>query len=352
MSTIHPSLLTRKIVHIDMDAFYAAVEIKDNPNLKNKPLVIGDITHTRSVVCTASYEARQFGVHSAMSCHHAKQRCPQAIFVPPRFERYKEISTHIHEIFARFTEKIEPLSLDEAYLDVTDLPEYATQIAKQIQHTIFQELNLSCSAGVAPNKLIAKIASDYKKPAGLTVVPPQKVLAFMQHLKVGKLHGVGKVTEQRLHQLHIYLCEDLWNFSPDTLKAHFSERSSAWLTQYAQGIDERPVCVDRVRKSCGCEDTFEEDISSLSILADKLKQLCEKNMHRLNAKRVNGRTVTLKIKYHDFTSITRSLTLDHSVRDVNELFELALTLLQEKTQAGVIPVRLIGVSVSALMDNT
>lgn len=337
--------IPRKIIHIDMDAFYASVEIKDNPSLKGLPLVIGGPPNTRSVVCTASYEARRFGIHSAMACSVAARLCPQALFLPPRFDRYKAISEQIRDIFYRYTDIVEPLSLDEAYLDVTSQKRYATEIAKAIKEDILKELELTCSAGVGPNKLIAKIASDYRKPNGLTVVRPEQVQAFIGPLSVRKIHGVGPATEARLHAQQLFYCRDIWNYSPEQFIALLGNWGE-WLWYAAKGEDSRPVETHWERKSYGKEDTFEEDILDLSQLTTKLSHLAERISKSLHKEEKKGRTITLKVKYHDFETITRRITLNTATDSAELIASTAIELLHQKTQAGERAVRLLGISMS------
>jgi DNA polymerase IV len=246
---VHPSLLKRKIIHVDMDAFYAAVETRDNPELVGRPLVIGGHPQSRGVVCTASYVARKFGIRSAMSCARAYRLCPDAVFLPPNFHKYQQVSQQIHGIFARYTPLIEPLSLDEAYLDVTQAPSglYAAQIGREIQSAVSQELRLSCSVGVAPNKLVAKIASEYRKPAGLTVVPPEKVAAFMRVLNVRSLFGVGPATEKRLHALGLLTCADIITAPIDLLEEQLGS-FGLWIRAAAQCIPRGSVSPLGVKK--------------------------------------------------------------------------------------------------------
>jgi DNA polymerase-4 len=346
---VHPSLLKRKIIHVDMDAFYAAVEVRDNPTLAGKPVVIGGSPQSRAVVCTSSYEARKFGIRSAMSCAQAYRLCPNAVFLSPNFEKYSQVSHQIREIFSRYTELIEPLSLDEAFLDVTDNRSglYAAQIGKAIQAAVTEELNLSCSVGVAPNKLVAKIASDYRKPAGLTVVAPEKVAAFMSTLEVRKIFGVGPATEKRLNAIGIKSCTDILQIPLITLEEHLGSFAH-WIYTAAQGIDERRVHTSRERKSLGREETFSKDLTSLPHLLDELKALADKTAHDLQNRKITGRTLTLKVKYGDFHQITRSQTLRYSANHEDTLFEAARKLLLEKTEAGQRRIRLLGLSVSNL----
>ncbi|NBW80459.1 DNA polymerase IV [bacterium] len=332
-----------------MDAFYASVEVRDNPALAGKPLVIGGSPQSRAVVCTASYEARRFGIRSAMSCAKAYRLCREAVFLPPNFEKYARVSQQIREIFARYTNLIEPLSLDEAFLDVTNnnLGLYAAQIGKNIQAAVASELKLSCSVGVAPNKLVAKIASDWRKPAGLTVVPPEKVAEFMKALEVRKLFGVGPATEKRLHGLGIRTCEDVLAKPLDELEQNLGS-FARWIHNCAQGIDERRIHTSRKRKSLGREETFSEDLVNLPRLLEELNILAKKISRDLKRRDLVGRTLTLKVKYHDFEQITRSQTLALQTDSEDEIFNVARQLFLEKTDAGQRHIRLLGLSVSNL----
>ncbi len=349
MSDVHPSLLQRKIIHVDMDAFYASVEIRDNPSLAGKPVVIGGSPQSRAVVCTASYEARKYGIRSAMACSRAYRLCPQAIFLPPNFEAYSKVSQQIREIFSRHTNLIEPLSLDEAYLDVTNNAQgiYATQIAKAIRQSVKDELNLSCSVGVGPNKLVAKIASDMRKPGGITVVPPERVSEFMRHLEVRKIFGVGPATEKRLHEIGIQKCSDIWTFSPTQLENELGSFAH-WILQASQGLDDRELETNWERKSMGREETFSADISDLETIQKSLKLLSKDVADSLKDEELEGRTVVLKIKYADFQQVTRSRSLAHHTRSESQIFNCAQQLLLEKTEAGKRKIRLAGVSVSNL----
>lgn len=349
MPEIHPSLLRRKIIHVDMDAFYAAVEIRNNPVLAGKPVVIGGSPQSRAVVCTASYEARKFGIRSAMPCSRAFRLCPQAIFIPPNFETYGAVSVQIRDIFSRYTSVIEPLSLDEAYLDVTDNAAglYASQIAKAIQKSIRDELQLSCSVGVGPNKLIAKIASDIKKPGGITIVTPAQVSAFMQDLEVRKIFGVGPVTEKRLHHLGIIKCSDLWSISPAKLERDLGSFAH-WIHAAAQGLDSREVETQWERKSMGREATFERDVSDLDVIIEELRALANTVAENLAEENLAGRTVVLKVKYSDFQQVTRSRSLALHINDAHTIYHCAHALLTEKTEVGRRKIRLVGISVSNL----
>jgi DNA polymerase-4 len=349
LTTIHPALLKRKIIHVDMDAFYAAVEVRDNPALAGRAVVIGGSPQSRAVVCTASYEARKFGIRSAMSCAKAYRLCPDAVFLYPNFEKYYQVSQQIRAIFARFTDLIEPLSLDEAYLDVTANTSglYAAQIGKAIQEAVARELLLSCSVGVAPNKLVAKIASDYRKPAGLTVVPPEKVESFMHGLEVRKIFGVGPATEKRLHALGIKTCADVVE-TPLLQLEHQLGSFAHWIHSAAQGIDERRVHTTRERKSLGREDTFSKDLLNIPQLLEELNSLAEKTANDLHKRDLAGKTVTLKVKYGDFQQITRSQTLRVATNNASDIFASTRKLLLERSEAGQRPIRLLGLSVSNL----
>lgn len=332
-----------------MDAFYAAVEIRDDPRLKDKPLVIGGSPNSRSVVCTASYSARRYGIRSAMACSRAAALCPEAIFLKPNFEKYKSVSLKIREIFSRYTDLIEPLSLDEAYLDVTNnkLGLYAVQIAKRIKYDIVHELGLTGSAGVAPNKLVAKIASDIHKPDGLTVVLPAQVLEFMRSLPLRKINGIGPATEKRLHEAGLFVCSDVWKKNLGELIDEFGENMAEWLFDCSRGIDDRDLETTWVRKSLGQEETFATDILDINWLVEKLKALCADVASDLKRRDLQGRTVTLKVKYADFKQITRSQSVDALLDDADMIFDIALVLLT-KTEAGVRKIRLLGVSLANL----
>ncbi|HTF20756.1 MAG TPA: DNA polymerase IV [Chryseolinea sp.] len=299
----------RKIIHIDMDAFYASVEQRDNPAYRNKPIAVGGMPTGRGgVVATASYEARKFGVRSAMPSRQAKDRCPDIIFVRPRFEAYKAVSLHVREIFSRYTDLIEPLSLDEAYLDVTEDKlgiGSAIDIARQIKEAICTELQLTASAGVSVNKFVAKIASDMNKPDGLTFIGPSKVESFMESLPVEKFFGVGKVTATKMKRLGLFTGKDLKKLSRDQLKQHFG-KSGAFFYDIVRGIDERRVTPHRETKSIGAEDTFEVDLRSIDEINEELDRIAVIVSDRAVKKKLMGRTITVKIKFHDFKQITRS----------------------------------------------
>jgi len=342
---------TRKIIHIDMDAFYASIEQRDQPELKGRPVIVGGRPGERGVVAACSYEARRFGIHSAMSSSLARRLCPQAVFLPPRFEVYAEVSEQIRAVFHEYTDLVEPLSLDEAYLDVTvnkqGVPS-ASEIAREILARIKSLTGLSASAGVSYNKFLAKVASDYRKPGGLTVITPEKAQAFIDALPVGKFFGVGKVTAQRMQALGIRTGADLKRFSEEELTRHFG-RSGSFFFRMAHGDDPRPVEPDWIRKSYGRETTLPEDITDrvrmLEILAELAGDVCETLRHD----GAQGRTITLKLKYFDFTSITRSITLPIPTDDAAEIMRHIPELLG-RTEAGHRAVRLLGVAVSGLGD--
>lgn len=330
-----------------MDAFYASVEQRDFPEYKGKPIVVGGSPDGRGVVATASYEAREFGIHSAMSARRAIQLCPQAIFVRPRFDAYKNVSTHIREIFRRYTDLIEPLSLDEAYLDVTaDKLNIgsALEIAKQIKDAIRDELNLSASAGVSSNKFVAKIASDMNKPDGLTFIGPSKIPGFMEKLPVEKFFGVGKVTADRMKKMGLYTGADLKRMSEEELVRKFG-KTGKFYYKIVRGLDERPVQPHRLTKSLGAEDTFEQDLYTTEEMLTELEQLTEKVTERLEKSKLKGKTVTLKIKFDDFKQITRNQSFPNPIADYHAIFAAAKELLL-KADLQDKKVRLLGISLS------
>ncbi len=341
------SLGHRKIIHVDMDAFYASVEQMDNPNLKGKPVAVGG-GGKRGVVSAASYEARKFGVRSAMSGVAARRNCPDLIFVRPRFDRYQEISGQIRKVFFQYTDLVEPLSLDEAYLDVTQNKKgnpSATLIAQQIRQQIFDEVGLTASAGISINKFIAKVASDYHKPNGQKTVNPEEVIEFLEKLDVKKFYGVGKVTQAKMYKMGIYTGKDLKSKSEGFLTAHFG-KSGAHYYRIVRGIHLSEVKPNRERKSLAAERTFSDNISSEIYMLERLQNIAEELQKRLKRSKVAGRTVTLKIKYSDFSLQTRSKTLPYFVSDANILLETAKELLyQEKMKNSV---RLLGISLSNL----
>jgi DNA polymerase-4 len=342
---------SRKIIHIDMDAFYASVEQRDNPSLKGKPVIVGGTPEHRGVVAACSYEARRFGIHSAMSSAKAKRLCPHAVFLPPRFREYQAASEAIMEIFSDYTDAVEPLSLDEAFLDVTVNKKHiplATLIAQEIRHRIKESLSLSASAGVSYNKFLAKAASDFQKPDGLTVIPPGKALDFIANLPIRKFYGVGKVTEQKMLSLGIKTGANLMEISREDLIRWFG-KMGAFFYGIARGYDPRPVTPERERKSVGKEITLPEDTDDLTRMAAILTQLALGVSRSMKRECITGRTVTLKLKYHDFQSITRSITLPGYVDDAETIARQSIELLRD-TDAGMKKVRLLGVSVSHFPD--
>ncbi|WP_025002124.1 DNA polymerase IV [Prevotella dentasini] len=339
--------LQRKIIHIDMDAFFASVEQHDRPELRGLPLAIGrDVP--RGVVSTASYEARPFGVRSAMSIMQAKKRCPGLLIVPPRFGRYKEVSGQIHAIFHEYTDLVEPLSIDEAFLDVTENKKgmgLAIDIARAIKREIYEKTGLTASAGVSYNKFLAKIASDYRKPDGLFLVHPDRALDFVGRLPVEKFWGVGPKTAQTMHGMGIVTGEQLREVSLSHLLQRFGKQGKIYF-DFARGIDNRPVVVDHERKSVGCERTFMEDISSKSTVIIELYHTVLELVERLERSGFEGRTLTLKLKWDAMTQITRSITHTKALRTKDEILPLAKRLLSQ-TEYGSRPVRLMGLSVSS-----
>lgn len=342
----------RKIIHVDMDAFYASVEQRDNPELRGKPVAVGG-SAARGVVAAASYEARAFGVHSALPSATAKRRCPDLIFVKPRFDVYRAVSMQIRGIFAEHTDLIEPLSLDEAYLDVTVNKQsiaLATEIASLIRARIRDVTGLNASAGVSYCKFLAKMASDLNKPNGQAVITPKNGPAFVETLAVKKFHGVGPATAAKMERLGIHTGSDLKARSLPFLQEHFG-KSGRWYHGIARGIDTRPVEPDRPRKSVGAEDTFATDILQLEPAKAELGPLAAKVWQYCETRGFSGKTVTLKIKYTDFQSITRSKTLPAPITSEGELLDQASTLLAATfpTSKGI---RLLGVTVSSLMAET
>jgi DNA polymerase-4 len=340
-------VLQRKIIHIDMDAFYASVEQRDFPEYRGRPIVVGGSPDGRGVVATASYEARQFGIHSAMSARRAIQLCPDALFVRPRFDAYKSVSVSIREIFGRYTDLIEPLSLDEAYLDVTEDKLQigsALEIAQQIKDAIKNELNLSASAGVSSNKFVAKIASDMNKPDGLTFIGPSKIAAFMEKLPVEKFFGVGKVTADRMKKMGFYTGADLKKLSEDELVRKFG-KTGRFYYKIVRGLDERPVQPHRQTKSLGAEDTFEQDLDTPDEMLTELEQIAEKVTERLERNKLKGKTLTLKIKFNDFKQITRNQSFLHPISDYYSIYAAAKELLLKADMKGK-SVRLLGISLS------
>lgn len=337
----------RKIIHVDMDAFYASVEQLDNPALRGKPLAVGG-SEVRGVVSAASYEARKFGVRSAMSGVLAKQKCPALIFVPPRFSRYKEVSAQIRAIFYEFTDLVEPLSLDEAYLDVTENKKgnpSASMLASEIRQRIWEKVQLRASAGISINKFIAKVASDINKPNGQKTINPEEVLTFLEDLPVNKFYGVGKVTAAKMHNLGIFKGNDLKQKSLEELQRIFG-KSGAHYYHIVRGIHKSEVKPNRVRKSIAAERTFNENISSEVFLIERLDTIAVELERRMKASETKGKTITLKIKYSDFTQQTRSKTAVVFMQSKSVFFPVVKELLyQEKLQNSV---RLLGISFSNL----
>jgi DNA polymerase IV len=340
--------IRRKIIHIDMDAFYASIEQRDNPDYRGKPVVVGGLPDgRRGVVATASYEARKFGIHSAMPSKTAYKLCPSAIFLLPRFEAYKDVSRHMREIFSRYTDLIEPLSLDEAYLDVTcDKAGIgsAIEIAREIKKAIRQELQLTASAGISVNKFVAKIASDFRKPDGLTFIGPSKIESFIESLPVEKFFGVGKVTAEKMKKMGLFTGLDLKKLSRDEMTRYFG-KSGAFYYNIVRGIDDRKVEPNRETKSVGAEDTFAFDLTTAEEMNEELDRIARIVCRRLEAHSLKGRTVTLKIKYSDFRQITRNRSFLHPLDDFETISGTAkelLTLTSTEDNA----VRLLGITVS------
>lgn len=341
----------RKIIHVDMDAFYASVAQLDNPELKGKPIAVGG-GGTRGVISAASYEARKFGVKSAMSGRLAIKLCPELIFVRTDFERYTEISKKIRSIFYDYTDLVEPLSLDEAYLDVTENKKgnpSASLIAQDIRARIFNEVGLTASAGISINKFIAKVASDYNKPNGQKTINPEEVLDFLEDLDIRKFYGVGKVTAEKMYQLGIFTGKDLKTKSLEYLNDNFG-KSGRFYYHVVRGIHTSEVKPNRIRKSLAAERTFSENLSSEIFMLEKVDHIAEEVAKRLNKSNVAGKTITLKIKYSDFTLQTRSKTLPYFISNKSIIFETAKDLLyQEKLNNSV---RLLGISLSNLNTST
>lgn len=337
----------RKIIHIDMDAFFAAVEQRDFPEYKGKPLIVGGNPDKRGVVATCSYEARKFGIHSAMASSTAYRLCPQAIIVKPRFEAYREASNIIREIFHQYTDLVEPLSLDEAYLDVSENIKFdgsATLIAKEIKQKIFEQTQLTASAGVSYNKFLAKVASDMNKPDGITIIHPAQGEKFVAGLAVGKFYGVGKATEARMKSIGIYTGADMKKLSLPECEQYFG-KSGTYYYQISRGIDNREVLSHRERKSLGSETTFEKDLSDVGEMLKVLEVLVTEISNSLKSKNLNGYTLTLKVKYFNFEVITRSRTMIKPFIEVSEMLPVITELLL-KTKVSEKKVRLLGVTVS------
>ncbi|WP_340156836.1 DNA polymerase IV [uncultured Maribacter sp.] len=337
----------RKIIHVDMDAFYASVEELDNPDLKGKPLAVGG-SEKRGVVSAANYEARKFGVRSAMSGFQARKNCPHLTFVKPRFDRYKEISKQIRVIFFEYTDLVEPLSLDEAYLDVTINKKgnpSATMLATEIRQRILEKTGLNASAGISINKFIAKVASDINKPNGQKTVNPEEVIPFLENLDIRKFYGVGKVTAEKMYKLGIFTGKDLKSKSIEFLAENFG-KSGPYYYHVVRGIHNSEVKPHRIPKSVGAERTFNENLSSEVFMLERLEHIAQELERRLTKSKVAGKTITLKIKYSDFTLNTRSKTMPYFIADKDLILETAKDLLyQEELQNSV---RLLGISLSNL----
>ncbi len=341
------SLKDRKIIHVDMDAFYASVEQRDDPNLRGKPIAVGG-SSKRGVVAAASYEARKYGVRSAMPSVTAARLCPDLIFVKARFDRYREASEQIREIFLDYTDLVEPLSLDEAYLDVTvnklHYPS-ATIIAYDIRRRIYETTGLTASAGISVNKFVAKIASDYNKPNGQKTILPEEILEFLEQLEIRKFHGIGKVTAEKMYQHGIFNGADLKLKSVEFLAEHFG-KSGVYYYDIVRGIHNSEVKPDRIRKSLGAERTFSDNISSEIFMMERLDQIAEEIETRLAKNDVAGKTITLKIKYSDFKMQTRSKTVAHYVNKKEQILEIATELVRQESFRE--SVRLLGLSLSNL----
>lgn len=341
--------LQRLIIHLDMDAFYPSVEVLDNPSLRGKPVIVGG-GKERGVVSSASYEAREFGVHSAQSMASAMHLCPEGVFLPPRMTRYKEISRQIFEIFHRFTPLVEPLSIDEAFLDVTGSTRLfgpPVEIAKKIKQMIFEEIGLTVSAGIAPSKFVAKIASDMEKPDGLTVIPSDKVQDFLDPLPIAKMWGVGKKAQKELKLLNINTFKSLSQTPAKLLEKRFGNYGLK-IRELSKGIDNRDVVPHHDMKSMGHEQTFVQDIIDLDLAKKELLGLANNVAYRMRLHKIEGKTLTLKVKYSDFKMITRSTTLERSSDDGMEIYSEICKLLS-KTAVGKRPVRLLGITLSHLV---
>lgn len=337
----------RKIIHIDMDAFYASVDQRDFPELRGKSVAVGGSPDGRGVVATASYEARKFGVRSAMSSRQALQLCPHLIFTPPRFDVYKQVSQQLRDIFRRYTDLIEPLSLDEAYLDVS-IDKLgigsAMDIARAIKATIKEELQLTASAGISVNKFIAKIASDQNKPDGLTFIGPSKITSFLETLPIDRFFGVGKVTASKMRKLNIHTGADLKRLDEENLVRIFG-KTGHYFYNMVRGIDDRPVQPNRKVKSISVEDTFSKDVQDQTAIVEELNRLVNKLSQRLEIRNLSGKTLTLKIKFNDFVQITRSQSYSLPFSDKDTIYNTACNLL-DRADLRNKKIRLLGVTVS------
>ena len=346
-----PEIIDRRILHCDLDCFYAAVHMRDDPSLRGKPVIVGGRPEARGVVAAASYEVRKFGVHSAMPSSRAIRLCPAAIFLPPDFGRYRKESEKIFAIYREMTPIVQPVSIDEAYLDLTGRLEpwgTATAAAKEIRRRVHEERGLTVSVGVGPSRLVAKIASDFKKPDGLTVVPPPRVQQFLDPLPVRRLHGVGPATEKALAAMGIATVADLRAREVDDLAERFG-RHGRLLWEFARGIDERPVETHQERKSLGTENTYVEDLVGLAPMEREIERMAEEVATALERRGIAGCTVTLKVRYSDFTTLTRARTLAWPTCETRTIFRAARDLLRGATEADRRPVRLLGVTLSSLV---
>jgi len=337
----------RKILHIDMDAFYASVEQRDNPDLRGKPVAVGG-SRERGVVAAASYEARKFGVRSAMPSSIAARKCPDLVFVKPRFEVYKNVSQQIREIFHQYTDLVEPLSLDEAFLDVTENKRQmnrATDIAREIRQRIFEETQLTASAGISVNKFLAKVASDINKPNGQKLIHPTQIDEFTANLEIKRFFGIGKVTAEKLNGMGIHTGADLRKYTRPELVQLFG-KSGSYYYHICRGEDERPVRPDRIRKSVGAERTYSEDISELSEQVSALSEIAEEVSRRMKRGKYRGKTITVKLRYSDFTTHTRSRSIDHFTDREAEIYSIATKLLEAHPREQAF--RLLGITVSNL----
>lgn len=337
--------MDRAIIHIDMDAFYASIEQRDNPSYKGKPIAVGGSPQGRGVVCTASYEARKYGVKSAMSSKRAKQLCPNIIFVPVRMQKYIEVSNRIYEILEEYADLIEPISIDEAFLDVTG--KNAIEIGMELKNKIKNDTGLTASVGISINKYLAKLASDYRKPNGFTIIRKNDVEKFLSPLPIRKLWGVGLKTEKELNRLGLYYVRDVWEYDKDTLIEKFGKKGLE-LFRYAKGKDDRPVENRHRRKSIGEENTFDRDIDDIDTIKSCIFNHCKMLAYRLQKRKLFIKTVTLKVKYEDFSSITRSITLPNYVNDFDEIYPAAEKILLKKIHFDK-RIRLLGVQASNIL---
>ncbi|MCD4795944.1 MAG: DNA polymerase IV [Candidatus Cloacimonetes bacterium] len=340
----------RKIIHVDMDAFFAAVEIRDNPQYKGKPLIVGGKPNSRGVVSTCSYEARKYGIHSAMPSYQAYKLCPHGIFVKPDFDAIKEASQIVRKIFFEYTDLVEPVSIDEAYLDVTENKKnitIATEIANKIKMKIFEETRLTASAGVSYNKFLAKIASEMDKPDGLVVIPPTKAQEILEKLPIGDFYGIGNVSEKKMIYLGIRSGKDLKERSLTELIKHFG-KAGTFYYNIVRGKDNRPIITHRIRKSLGCERTFAKDISDVKEMLDVLEKISQKISSKMKENKFKAKTLTVKIKYANFDLVSRSKTLAEAFDKKDILFHLGRKLLLE-TLGPECKIRLLGLSVSNLV---